>query len=190
MIPYSSATEERVFNKIYSLRGQKIMLDEDLAELYDIQTRRLNEQVKRNADRFPPDFMFQLTKEEYEYLMSQFATSSWGGRRKLPYAFTEHGILMLSSVLSSPRAIQINIEIMRIFVKIRTLFSEYAELQLEFISIKEIIQQQGQNIDLIFQYLDELIKQKESINSRTSVGFILKGGKGSWIREIMKKFTS
>lgn len=84
-----------VIGKIHIIRGQKVMLDEDLAELYEVQTKRLNEQVKRNKDRFPSDFMFQLTKEEFENLKSQFATSSWGGRRILPYTFTEHGVLML-----------------------------------------------------------------------------------------------
>ncbi len=92
--------EEIVLNKIFVIRNQKVMLDQDLAELYQVETRRLNEQVKRNKDRFPEDFMFQLTDEEFGLLKSQIATSSWGGRRKLPYAFSEHGILMLSSVLN------------------------------------------------------------------------------------------
>ena len=90
------------------------MLDNDLADLYQVETRRLNEQVKRNIDSFPEDFMFQLNEKEWENLKSQNATSSWGGRRKKPYAFTEHGVLMLSSVLNSDRAIQVNIQIMRI----------------------------------------------------------------------------
>ncbi|WP_246862659.1 ORF6N domain-containing protein [Pedobacter sp. KBS0701] len=104
-----------VVNKIYELRGLKVMLDSDLAELYGVETKRLNEQVGRNSDRFPEDFMFQLTDEEWLNLKSQFATSSWGGRRKLPFVFTEHGILMLSSVLNSKQAIQVNIQIVRIF---------------------------------------------------------------------------
>jgi hypothetical protein len=95
------------------------MLDEDLAELYDVETRRLNEQVKRNKARFPMDFMFQLTKEEFENLKSQFATSSWGGRRKLPHAFTEQGVAMLSGVLHSDRAIRVNIQIIRVFTRMR-----------------------------------------------------------------------
>jgi hypothetical protein len=104
--------EEAIMSKIYLIRGQKVMLDNDLAELYAVETRRLNEQVKRNIDRFPGDFMFQLESVEFENLKSQFATSRWGGRRKLPYAFTEHGVLMLSSVLTSERAINVNIRIM------------------------------------------------------------------------------
>src|SRR5688572_27376038 len=120
--------EEIVLNKIFFIRGQKVMpawlrladrLDEDLAQLYDVETRRLNEQVKRNPERFPEDFAFQLTSNEFENLMSQNATSSWGGRRKLPYAFTELGIAMLSSVLKSQKAIQANIAIMRVFTYAR-----------------------------------------------------------------------
>jgi hypothetical protein len=97
--------DEVLMNKIYLVRGEKVMIDNDLAELYEVETRRLNEQVQRNIDRFPEDFMFQLTQEEFSNLKSQIATSSWGGRRKLPYAFTEHGVLMLSGVLNSDRAI-------------------------------------------------------------------------------------
>ena len=100
------------------------MIDEDLAELYEVETKRLNEQVKRNKDRFPEDFMFQLSKNEFEILKSQNATSSWGGRRLPPYVFTEHGVLMLSSVLRSGRAVEVNIQIMRIFTKMRELLFE------------------------------------------------------------------
>lgn len=103
--------DELVISKIYLIRNHKVMLDDDLAELYLVETRRLNEQVKRNIDRFPRDFMFQLTEKEWENLMSQIATSSWGGRRKMPFVFTEHGVLMLSSVLNSDRVIQVNIQI-------------------------------------------------------------------------------
>src|SRR6478609_7049915 len=92
----SVITEQFIVNKIYFIREQKVMLDEDLADLYQVETKRLNEQVKRNSERFPEDFMFQLTTEEYEYLKSQFATSNWGGRRKLPFAFSEQGVAMLS----------------------------------------------------------------------------------------------
>jgi hypothetical protein len=92
--------DEVIMNKIYFIRGQKVMIDSDLSELYGVETRRLNEQVKRNISRFPEDFMFQLSEDEFDNLISQFATSSWGGRRRLPYVFTEHGVLMLSSVLN------------------------------------------------------------------------------------------
>ena len=105
--------------KIYTVRGVKVMLDSDLAFLYGVPTGRLNEAVKRNKERFPEEFMFQLTQEEWQNLMSQFAISSWGGRRKLPNVFTEHGVTMLSSVLNSPRAIQINIQIIKAFIALR-----------------------------------------------------------------------
>src|SRR5882762_8574231 len=124
-------TDEMIVTKIYFIRGQKVMLDEDLAELYQVATKRLNEQVKRNIYRFPEDFMFQLTEEEFENLKSQNATSSWGGRRKLPSAFTEHGVLMLSSVLSSERAIAVNIQIMRIYTKMRELLMTNQEILLK-----------------------------------------------------------
>ncbi len=104
---------ENIENLIYLIRGQKVMPDRDLAALYGVETKRINEQVKRNKDRFPEDFMFQLTKEEFMNLKSQIATSRWGGRRKAPYAFTEQGVSMLSSVLNSKRAVQVNIQIMR-----------------------------------------------------------------------------
>ena len=104
---------------IFEVRGHQVVLDEDLAKIYQVETKRLNEAVKRNLDRFPTEFMFQLTKEEYENLKSQFATSSWGGRRKLPFAFTEHGVVMLSSVLNSKIATQINISVVNAFIEMR-----------------------------------------------------------------------
>ncbi|MCL2759374.1 MAG: ORF6N domain-containing protein [Treponema sp.] len=104
---------------IYEFRGQKVMLDNDLASLYQVETKRLNEAVKRNIDRFPLEFMFQLTKKEYDNLKSQFATSSWGGRRKHPFAFTEHGVIMLSSVLNSKIATKINIAVVKAFIDMR-----------------------------------------------------------------------
>jgi len=100
---------ELIASKIYLIRGVKVMLDRDLAELYGVETKRLKEQVRRNIERFPEDFMFELTKDEINNLRSQFATSSWGGARYLPMAFSEHGVLMLSSVLNSERAVQVNI---------------------------------------------------------------------------------
>lgn len=116
-------------NKIYLMRGKKVMLDKDLAELYGVTTGRLNEQVKRNRKRFPDDFMHQLTKNEVTNLISQNAISSWGGLRKMPYVFTEQGVAMLSSVLNSERAIAVNIQIIRTFVRIRELIAEHKDLQ-------------------------------------------------------------
>jgi len=120
---------ERIEKKIFLIRSQKVMIDRDIAELYGVETRRLNEQVKRNIKRFPEDFMFQLTQEEFNDLKSQIATSSWGGVRKLPYAFTENGVAMLSSVLSSDGAIEVNIQIMRTFTRLKTLALTNSELK-------------------------------------------------------------
>lgn len=120
---------ERIERAILVIRGHKVMLDTDLAALYEVPTRRLNEAVKRNLKRFPPDFMFQLSEEEAERLRSQFATSKGrGGRRYLPYVFTEFGVAMLSSVLNSDRAILVNIEIMRVFGRLRQLLASHADL--------------------------------------------------------------
>jgi hypothetical protein len=119
---------ERIEQAILLIRGQKVMLDSDLAELYGVPTKRLTEAVRRNKSRFPSDFMFQLTTSEFENLRTQFATSSWGGRRYSPFVFTEHGILMLSSVLRSERAVQVNIAIMRAFVRLREMLATHKEL--------------------------------------------------------------
>lgn len=119
----------RVERAIRIIRGDKVILDEDLAKLYGVEVKRLNEQVRRNLDRFPADFMFQMTNQEFTDLKSQFATASqWGGRRTPPYAFSEQGVAMLSSVLHSKRAVQVNIEIMRTFVRLRKLLASNAEL--------------------------------------------------------------
>lgn len=165
--------EEIVLNKIYLIRNQKVMLDNDLALLYQVETRRLNEQVKRNNDRFPEDFMFQLTKEEFDILKSQFATSNWGGRRKLPYAFSEHGVLMLSSVLNSKRAIEVNIQIMRIFSKVRQTLIDNLSFKLEIEEIKKKINNHDKNIELVFSYLDELMEKHETPSPRKQIGYKL-----------------
>jgi hypothetical protein len=148
--------DEVVMSKIYLVRGYKVMLDNDLAELYGVDTKRLNEQVKRNIERFPEDFMVQLNQEEFENLKSQFATSSWGGRRKLPYVFTEQGVAMLSSVLSSPKAIQVNIRIMRIFTRIRQMLLDNTDLRLAIEDIRKKTEHNSKNIEQVFQYLDTM----------------------------------
>ena len=119
---------EAITHHIMVLRGQKVLLDSDLAALYGVDTRRLNEQVKRNRDRFPKDFIFELTREEFANLKSQFATSSWGGRRKLPLAFTEHGAIMAATVLSSSRAIEVSVYVVRAFVRLRELAATHGDL--------------------------------------------------------------
>ncbi len=119
---------ERIEKRIYEMRGKKVMLDSDLAKLYAVATKALNQAVTRNIERFPDDFMFQLTEVEAKDLRSQTVTSSWGGRRYLPYAFTEHGILMLSNVLKSKRAVRVSVQIIRVFVHLRELAQGYREL--------------------------------------------------------------
>lgn len=159
-------------NKIYELRGLKVMLDSDLAELYGVETKVLNQSIRRNIERFPEDFMFELTREEWESLRSQIVTSKKGrgGRTYLPNVFTEHGILMLSSVLSSKQAIQVNIQIVRIFTRIRQLFSENTGLKLEIEEIKKKLSNHDKNIELVFGYLDKLIEQKSKPRKR--IGFM------------------
>ncbi|HLN94623.1 MAG TPA: ORF6N domain-containing protein [Flavobacterium sp.] len=159
-----------LYEKIHYLRGHKVMLDRDLAELYGVETKRINEQAKRNSARFPDDFMFRLTQEEYRNLRSQFATTKWGGDRYLPYAFTEHGILMLSSVLNSERAIQTNILIMRIFTKMRTMLLEHADVRLEIEKIRSRVENQSRNIELLFEYVDELTRQPPE-SDRPAIGY-------------------
>lgn len=128
------------------------MLDQDLAKLYGVETKVLNQVVKRNIERFPEDFMFQLTEEEFRNLRSQIVTSSWGGRRTPPYAFTEQGVAMLSSVLRSERAVQVNIAIMRVFVRLREVLASHAELRRK-------IEEMEQRYDLQFQRIFEAIRQ-------------------------------
>jgi hypothetical protein len=165
--------EELIMNKIFFIRGQSVMLDSSLAELYSVETKQLKRQVKRNIERFPEDFMFELTNEELNNLRCQIGTSSWGGTRYLPMAFTEYGVLMLSSVLSSDKAIQANIQIMRIFARIRKMLVENTDLRLEIEKIKNNINNQNQNIELVFKYLDELITDRESLSQRNPIGFII-----------------
>lgn len=119
---------ETIISKIYLMRGKKVMLDSDLAELYQVTTSNLNLAVRRNISRFPPDFMFHIVPSEHQNLILQFATSRWGGRRKLPAVFTEQGVAMLSSVLKSPRAIQVNIQIIRTFTKLREILADNKKL--------------------------------------------------------------
>jgi hypothetical protein len=166
--------DETVISKIYFVRNEKVMLDSELAELYGVETRRLNEQVKRNIDRFPEDFMFQLTETEFENLKSQIATSSWGGRRKLPYVFTEHGVLMLSSVLNSDLAIKVNIQIMRVYTKIRNMLATHKDLLLKFERFETKLADHDDKIMLILEYIRQFEKAKqqelEQMN-RPKIGF-------------------
>lgn len=174
--------QDSILKKIYYLRGQKVMLDEDLAELYGVPTKRLNEQVKRNLKRFPSDFMFQLNNQEVTFLRSQvatlengqidslrsqFATSNRGGRRTLPYVFTEHGVAMLSSVLNSDRAIQVNIEIMRAFTQLRQFLLSHKELAQR---IDELEVKYDEKFRIIFNAIRELIEPK--VKNKKRIGFL------------------
>jgi len=145
-------------NKIYEIRGQRVMLDFDLSELYEVETRTLNQAVKRNIRRFPSDFMFQLTNNKLENLISQSVTSRWGGIRKLPYAFTEHGVTMLASVLRSERAIEINIQIVRAFIALRQFALGYAELNQK---IEKFMLETNMQFSDIYQALTEMANQNE-----------------------------
>lgn len=169
----SSLSEETISNKIYFIRNQKVMLDRDLAMLYGIETKRLKEQVKRNINRFPKDFMFELTKEEFENWRSQFATSNSEkmGLRYNPMAFTEHGVLMLSSVLKSDKAIQTNIQIMRIFTKVRQMLLDTTEIKVDILQIQKKLENHDKNIELVFSYLDELTEKKENECERVKIGY-------------------
>ena len=160
--PFAILSDDIVVNKIYEIRNLKVMLDSDLAELYGVETKVLNQAVKRNMDRFPEDFMLQLTEVEWDSLRSQFVTSKIGrgGRTYLPNAFTEHGVLMLSSVLSSQQAIQVNIQIVRVFTRLRKLMSEQNEYKLGMVDIKKKLINHDKNIETIFSYIDELTEKK------------------------------
>ena len=143
---------ERIASRIYLMRGEKVMLDNDLAQLYGIPTSRLNEQFKRNRDRFPADFAFQMTKEEFQSLMSQIEISNAGrgGRRKLPWVFTEHGVAMLSSVLRSKKAVQVNISIIRTFVKLREVLATHKDLARK-------VEQHDHQIAILFDRVQKLL---------------------------------
>lgn len=166
--PAAAVNLERISESILWLRGQKVMLSHDLAVLYGVETKVLMQAVRRNAERFPEDFVFQLEKQEVVNLKSQFVTSSWGGaRRALPYAFTEQGVAMLSSVLRSPRATQVNIEIMRAFVKLRRLLATNAELARKLAALESKYDAQ---FKVVFDAIRELMKPPEP-GSQRPIGF-------------------
>jgi len=154
-------------SRIFVIRGQKVMLDADLAELYGVETKRLNEQVRRNIERFPEDFMLQLTVEEFENLKSQFATSSWGGRRKLPFAFTEHGAIMAASVLNSPLAAETSIQVVRAFVRLRQMLASNAEMSRKLASLEKKYDNQ---FKAVFDAIRELMTPLEPRKKRP-IGF-------------------
>jgi len=164
--------DERIMDKIYLFRGQKVMLDRDLAILFSVKAIRLREQVKRNPDKFPNHFMFQLTESEADLMVSQNAIPSkkhLGGT--MPYVFSEHGVLQLANVLNSSIAIQMSIKIIEIFVSIRRDFSDTISLKQEIETIKQKLHNQDKNIELVFNYLDELITKQDTILPRRRIGY-------------------
>jgi phage regulator Rha-like protein len=164
-------TEEFVMSKILFIRNQKVMIDSDLAGLYGVETKQLKRQVRRNIERFPDDFMFELNKTETEILRSQFGTLKQGEHSKYgSMAFTEQGVAMLSSVLNSETAIKVNIQIIRAFTKIRSVIADTTTMRLDIEELKSKMIQQGKNIELVFSYLDELIDKQENI-TRTKIGY-------------------
>ena len=167
--------EEVVMNRICLIRGFKVMLDHDLAHLYDVETRVLKQAVRRNIKRFPEDFMFELTKEEFDHLRSHSVISSWGGSRYFPMAFTEQGVAMLSSVLKSDRAVQVNIQIIRIFTRLREALLSHKELLIKMNELEARVSDQSDSIRQIFSCLKELIVEKHQ--SKEPIGFKTNGKK-------------
>lgn len=158
--------EEVITSRIYTLRGQKVIFDFDLAQLYGIETKMLKRAVKRNLDRFPEDFMFELTPEEFANLRNQFGTSTWGGTRYMPFAFTEHGVVMLSSVLNTTVAINASIKVVRAFIKLRNLLGAYEELTNRMDTLE---MQYDSKFDAVFHAIEELTARKRE--PRTRIGF-------------------
>jgi len=165
--------QNEIKSRIYSIRAKEVMLDKDLAELYQVETRTLNQAVKRNIERFPEDFMFQLTKKEYENLISQFVTSSseqHGGVRKMPYVFTEQGLYMLATVLRSEVAVQVNISIIRTFTKMREFSMHYNALARQIIELEK---KHNKKFREVFSRLDDIVKETKKTDEKV-MGFIRK----------------
>lgn len=149
---------ESIERRICLIRGEKVLLDADLAILYEVETKTLNRAVHRNLDRFPDDFMFRLTKEELENLRCQFGTSRWGGRRYQPYAFTEHGVAMLSSVLNSKRAVQVNLRIIRAFIALRETLAAHKDLARKIEDLQRQQKQHGEQLGAVYSIVKSLIE--------------------------------
>ncbi len=165
----TTITQARIEGRIFLIRGQKVLLSMHLAELYEVEPRVLVQAVKRNRERFPEDFMFQLSKDEFANLKSQIVISSWGGtRRATPYAFTEQGVAMLSSVLRSKRAILVNIEIMRAFVKLRRLFADHKDLARKLAAMERKYDAQ---FKVVFDAIRELMTPPEAPKKKRPIGF-------------------
>ncbi len=160
---------EKITSKIFIIRGEKVMLDRDLAELYDVETKVLKQAVRRNIRRFPSDFMFELNKEEFKNLRSQIVTSSWGGSRYVPMAFTEQGVAMISSVLNSERAILVNIEIMRAFIQLRNMLVSHGALKRKIEAMEKKFDEQFR---IVFEAITQLIEDEEDEKPNKKIGYI------------------
>jgi len=165
----SLVADETIISKIYNIRSQNVMFDHDLAQLYGVEVRVLNQAVKRNIDRFPKDFMFKLNEKEFQNLKSQFVTSSWGGKRKPPFAFTEQGVAMLSGVLNSPTAIQVHIRIIRVFAKMKEVLLNHKDLLLKIEKIEKDVIENKEDIAMIFEALKQLLNPPQP--KRRLIGF-------------------
>ena len=163
--------EQKVLNKTYAIRGEKVMLDKDLSAMYGVETKQLKRQVKRNIYRFPKDFMFTLTRKEFENLRSQIGTSSWGGVRYMPMAFTEQGVAMLSGILNSKTAIEVNIRIIRVFTKLREYTLTHKEILIQLAKLEKEVKGNSRDIENIFMVLKELIQKQSTSTARNKIGF-------------------
>lgn len=163
--------EQKILNKIFIIRGEKVMLDRHLAELYGVETKIFNQSVKRNIERFPKDFMFTLSEKEWENLRSQIVTSSWGGTRYKPNVFTEQGVAMLSSILNSKIAIEVNIRIIRVFTKMREYALTNKEILIQLSRLENEVKGNSKDIENIFIVLKELIEKESKPTPRNKIGF-------------------
>jgi len=166
--------EEVIMSKIFIMRGQKVILDKDLAELFEVETKALKQAVKRNIDIFPEHFMFELTENEFTHLRSQIVTSSWGGQRYLPFVFTELGVLQLANVLKSVRARRMSVRILEVFVKMREMLTTHKDILFKIEKILEKMDEHDDQILLIFKYLQKIEQsrqQEEQLTERRRIGF-------------------
>lgn len=175
--PSTALSPQALAGRILMLRGQRVLLDSDLAELYGVQTRVFNQAVKRNVSRFPGDFMFQLSKEEFENLISQSVTSSWGGRRKLPLAFTEHGAIMAASVLNSDRAVEMSVYVVRAFVRLRELLLGHKALADKLAELEQRVTQHDHALAEVIAAIRALMAQPQP--AKRPIGFTADLGHGS-----------
>lgn len=171
----ANVPDEVVINKILLFRGMKVMLDADLAELYGVETKHLKRAVRRNKERFPEDFLIELTPMEFENMRCQIGTSSWGGGRYPPMAFTEQGVAMLSSILHSKRAVAVNIQIIRVFTRLRQALITQKDILLKLRDMEKTVSKHNDDFKVVFAYLRELIHQPSKPMKR--IGFKQKGGK-------------